>query len=68
MLTDVMVIFKAILALSDCYDEIVNETRYQIAMLTVAKVIIIAILALSSTIRFRKRPDTKLLCYFTPRG
>ena len=47
MLTDVMVIIIAILALSDCYDEIKNETRYQTAMLTDVMVIIIAILVLS---------------------
>ena len=47
MLTNVKVIIIAILALSVCYDEIQNVTRYQTAMLTNVKVIIIAILALS---------------------
>ena len=47
MLTNVKVIIIAILSLSDCYDEVENETRFQTAMLTDVKVIIIAILSLS---------------------
>ena len=61
MLTDVKVIIIAILALSDCYDEILNETRYQTAMLTDVKVIIIAKLTSSAMRRSRLRRDTNPL-------
>ena len=50
MLTDVKVIIIAISVLSvlsDCYDVIYNETRYQTAMLNDVMVIIIAITVLS---------------------
>ena len=47
MLTDVKVILIAILFLSDCYDEVVSETKFQTAMPPDVKVIIIAMLALS---------------------
>ena len=62
MLTDFKAITIDILALSDCYGEIENETIYQTVMLTDGNVKIIAILAMSAMLRFRMRLDTKLLC------
>ena len=52
MLTDYKVIIIAMLALSDCYDEVEKGTRYQTAMLTDVKVIALAILASFAMMRF----------------